>query len=533
MDRLRTRKTDGQATTEKDLKKAGVWKPSTVSSTETSEASSPLDTPEARSRSSSLSSLSSTNEQNIIPFPELDVPTLDFEIPRFYTEPILRRQKTKPLTLTSTFPNYHLDEFFALAQPKSAMPTETPQIFHGDSRKSENPADFLKSFNRAMRQQSVTTSIEKIEAFGDYLGTASDAEIWFKALTQNSKASWAAFVAEFEDRWPPIVVAEKTKAEYERELTEHAEVGTKTTLHDRECWTHEAWAVKVLQLALRAGIATSTSMIWQVRGRLPSVIKDLLKADKYTNWAAFTMEVKELKGNRVLEKKEQHSKQELEVNRLRADVARLQQSNPTQNSIAALQNQFVQMSVNAAKTSNTLPSNSAVTRMPIPQTPQHSQPTFRRQPTTPAQPLVLTEDLKNLIRQLVSSSPHHPDTSAGHTAYAAQIAQWNAKWGEYTRVTPETGYPLKPGTAAIASSECFNCGTHGHNSRNCVLPADHTEQLSRKEAAWRAIVSKALGSFNRMTATPISLVTNHMSQYTSAWIEEIPDQEEGKVSGSA
>lgn len=215
------------------------------------------------------------------------------------------------------------------------------------------------------------------------------------------------------------------------------------------------------------------------------------------------------------------------------DVARLQQINPTQNSIATLQSQLAQMLVNSVKTPNTLPSNSAITRMPTAQATQHSQPTFRRQPATSAQPLVITEDLKNLIRQLVSASPHHPDTPAGHTAYAAQIAQWNAKWGEYTRVTPETGYPLKPGTATIASSECFNCGTHGHNSRNCILPADHTERLSRKEAAWRAIVSKALGLFNRMTATPISLVTNHMSQYTSAWIEEIPDQEEGKVSGLA
>lgn len=320
MDRLRTRKNDGHATTEKDLKKAGVWKPSTISSTATSKASSPLDTPERHSRSSSLSSLSNNKERSIIPFPELDVPFLDFDIPQSCIEPLLRRQKTIPLTLTSTIPNYNLDTFFSLAQTKNIMPTETPQIFHGDGRKSGNPADFLKSFNRAMRQQSVTTSIDKLDAFGDYLGTRSDAEIWFKALTQNLKASWTAFIAAFEDRWPPIVVAEKTKAEYEWELMEHlmtdAEVGTKTMLHDRECWTHEAWAAKALQLASRAGIANSASMIWQVRGKLPSVIKDLLKADEYANWAAFTTEVKELKGNRVLEKKEQHTKQELEVNRL-------------------------------------------------------------------------------------------------------------------------------------------------------------------------------------------------------------------------
>lgn len=41
---------------------------------------------------------------------------------------------------------------------------------------------------------------------------------------------------------------------------------------------------------------------------MPSIIKDLLKADEYANWTEFTTEVKELKGNRVLEKKEQHNK---------------------------------------------------------------------------------------------------------------------------------------------------------------------------------------------------------------------------------
>lgn len=132
MDRLRTRKFNGHTTTEKDLKKAGMWKPSMISSTATSEALSPLDTPDRRSCSSSLSSLSSNEEQNAIPFPELDIPLLDFDMPQFYTEPSLYCQKTKPLTLTSTIPDYNLDTFFSLAQPKNAMSTETPQIFHGD-----------------------------------------------------------------------------------------------------------------------------------------------------------------------------------------------------------------------------------------------------------------------------------------------------------------------------------------------------------------------------------------------------------------
>ncbi|KAG0696405.1 hypothetical protein DFH29DRAFT_1025610 [Suillus ampliporus] len=355
---LRARTAKGYAVTEKDLKE-------TRSSTATSEASSLLDTPEERSRNNSISSLSSTEDRSIIPFPELDVPVIDFEIPEPYLESQLRHTKTEPLKPTSIIPNYDLNTFFALAQPKAIMPTETPQIFHGDGQKSENPADFLKSFNRAMRQQTITASIDKLDAFSDYLGTGSDAETWFKTLTTTSKVSWTTFVTAFETRWPPIIVVEKTKAEHERELLEHlladAEVGTKTTLYDRECWTHEAWATKALQLATSAGIAASTSMIWQVRGKLPSVIKDLLKVDKYTDWSAFTKEVKELKGNRILEKKEQYTKQEREVSMLRADVARLQQRNSTQNPITALQNQFSRMSVNAPKAPSAPIGNSTIT----------------------------------------------------------------------------------------------------------------------------------------------------------------------------
>ncbi|KAG1822216.1 hypothetical protein EV424DRAFT_1322001, partial [Suillus variegatus] len=84
--------------------------------------------------------------------------------------------------------------------------------------------------------------------------------------------------------------------------------------------------------------------------------------------------------------------------------------------------------------------------------------------------------------------------------------------GEATRVTHEMGYPLKPGTAAIGSSKCFTCGTHGHNRHNCQLPLDHIERLTHKEAVWRAIISRVLGTFSRNRATPISLVVNYVLQ---------------------
>jgi hypothetical protein len=223
-------------------------------------------------------------------------------------------KKNKPLKSISTIPDYYLDKFFAITQAKISMPIETPQMFHGDGHTSENPADFLKLFNFAMRQQSVITSADKLDTFGDYLGTGSQAKIWCKALQSGSKTTWPAFITAFELCWPPIIIVAKTKAEYEKELLEFLltdkEAGMRTMLYDRECWAHGAWATKAMQLATSTGIAASTLMIWQVRGLLPSIVKDLLKEDEYKDWEAFTKEVKELKGTRLAEKKEQQMKQE-------------------------------------------------------------------------------------------------------------------------------------------------------------------------------------------------------------------------------
>lgn len=116
------------------------------------------------------------------------------------------------------------------------------------------------------------------------------------------------------------MIAEKTKAEYERELLDHillsAEVGKKTTMYDRECWMHIAWAAKMLQFATSAGIEQSTSMIWQVRNKLPDVVKDLLKDEEYKTWTEFTKAVTELKGSRLAEKQEQKMRQAQELSTL-------------------------------------------------------------------------------------------------------------------------------------------------------------------------------------------------------------------------
>ncbi|KAG2138457.1 uncharacterized protein EDB93DRAFT_1253417 [Suillus bovinus] len=274
---------------------------------------------------------------------------------------------------------------------------------------------------------------------------------------------------------------------------------------------HVAWVVKALQLTTDAGIDQSTSMIWQVQSKLPDIVKDMLKNKEYKKCEEFTKAVTELKGSRLVEKQEQHAKQAQELRALRADLARVQTGPAAQNPIKALQNQFSKVLLNLAAAPTTALSNNMYTRA--------------------LQSLMVTEELKTKIRQLIQASLHHPDNAMGQAAYAAQLSQWNVTWGENTWVMQETEYPLKLDIAAIVSSECFACGTHGHNGRNCPLLVDHGEWLIHKELAWKAITSKVLGAHNRATATPIALVMNSEYEEMQAWIEEIPEQQ-GKADRS-
>jgi hypothetical protein len=287
-----------------------------------------------------------------------------------------------------------------------------------------------------MHQQTVTQLNDKLEVYGDYLGTSSQAETWFKALASSDKVTWAAFIAAFEKCWPPVIIAEKTKAEYEKELLEHIlaseEVGKKTMLYDRECWMHVAWAVKTLQFATNAGIEQGTSMIWQVHNKLPDVVKDLLKDEEYKTWTEFTKAVTELKGSQLAEKQEQRTKQMQELQVLRADFTRIQSQTTSQNPMATLQSQLNKMTLNAPAPSATLSTSNTFTRVPMALNQQNQQPTYSHQQATAQQPFIITEEMKAAVRQLINTLPHHPDTGAGQAAYAAQLAQWNAKWGEST-----------------------------------------------------------------------------------------------------
>jgi hypothetical protein len=81
----------------------------------------------------------------------------------------------------------------------------------------------------------------------------------------------------------------------------------------------------------------------------------------------------------------------------------------------------------------------------------------------PTHPLA-TEVEKMATQQRLRTYPHQPDTDAGCAMYRRQMAQWTASRSTGDMITKAMPVPLRPGTTAICSSECFKCGTHGHRA---------------------------------------------------------------------
>ena len=368
--------------------------------------------------------------------------------------------------------------------------------FHGKDSATENPQDFIKAFNHAMREcTAITTEYEKIEALADYMVGGSAAEEWYNGLSAECQLSWDKLRYAFDQRWPPIQRAARTTKDYEKELLEltlaEEDIGTIKMKSGVQAWTHVIWAEGALALAKLAKVEKSAVLIWQVREKLPEMVRDLLD-EEYANWEMFTGAVKGLSTGKLKEGKAKLEKQrkdeEAMEQRVRASVSditsRLQRTSIT----PAIRNP-----THVAHT--TLPT---ATRFAVQQRP-------RQQVYNTAKPV--TEAQREALRLIIETYEQHPPTTTGRQAHQAQVTQWTAKHGENTRVTDLTPYPLTPGTASICSGECFKCGTHGHSGKQCPMPQGDASRLNNKEAAWRAICNRILGPYNRSRAVEVRLVT--------------------------
>ena len=398
------------------------------------------------------------------------------------------------------------------------MASDPVDFFIGDGSDKQQPVDFLKKFNRAMRDSRITTDIALIKAFGDYLKTDSPAEDWYTNQdTPNTKPAWDDFETTFKTRFPGVQKAKKSPADLERELSElkldKKTLAATVAYGGQDAWSHVVFAEKALDLAKRAGLEKTRSSLTGVRDNLPEVFKEKISGGIAT-WEKFCTEIKAIDIDilrdwvKKEEAKEMKEKERDEINNARFTHLESLRAHGTipASPTAGIRNQMSRATITAGPNQNI----SRPTTLPADPFGAGGGRGNLFSPTNASNRAPPTEAQKAALRARIAAFPMQPNTPAGSGSYRDQCRAWLTTFGASQRVNELTGFPLQPGGVLPGSGECYVCGKLGHMRPNCT-----NEQVPFKERQWRSICGTILGH-GRTTTAPVNFV--HAIQEDYGWM---------------
>jgi hypothetical protein len=398
------------------------------------------------------------------------------------------------------------------------MPETTAPFWGDDEHPAENPQDFLKSMQRWGLNKSNATDEQKLENFELNLKSGAAAEQWWDNLPAHDNDTWPHLVQAFRKQWPSkpptVKTVEEKQAALEQTRISEEEVGKRVKTNGVDELAHVVWADKIERLA--AAIPdTNGLLISTVRKSMPRVLQKVTGAG-HTTWTSFCSAVRTATLTQINEAKEE----EKQTRDLQEKVRKLEEQRNT--SARDVTNAFQRLTVNTAPPTPRFPT--LRTQPPAPQNYLPTQPfnANNQQPArggyqppgayqAPNQPAnrqnrTPAERMDDVIRRAL---PIHPNTPAGRALYNAQIIQWNTEHAgqQASEIRP---YPLSPGTAPVASGECWKCGMIGHMGPGCENPTP----LPGVESRWRSIATSIKRSCPPTTMGNINFV-NEVSQWTS------------------
>ena len=386
------------------------------------------------------------------------------------------------------------------------MSHERVPTFAGTGNDEVQPSEFIKIFRRATRG-SFTDEESWIDGLGDYLKTGSPAETWFlKADTP--KKVWTAFKTAFEKEFPDVGRAEKTAQDLERELLAMRlrveNLGKTERYANDDVWTHVAFAQRALDLARRAGIATGTNNIWQVRDALPEVVREKVPENQ-TDWVTFCDAIKKVDVGHIKEGARKHVAEQQERARVHSEIDALRSAvftskapdTPTKGISGQLGRTTISQNTPTAPSVDQNPFMTATGgKGSLFWGQQSSSRGAMRQHIPPSN----LDDEVAIIRATINQFPMADTVQA----WMEQVRQWQTKYGDAGRVTKFSGFPLRPGGTPPGSNECYKCGKAGHTRAGCTAPPG--ECIPEKEAIFRSICGSVLRGTRQQNAA-----INHVS----------------------
>jgi hypothetical protein len=336
--------------------------------------------------------------------------------------------------------------------------TDTAPIFFTGKPEDQDPQDFMNRIERTILMKSGLSEADKVRFFELSIKTKSLADAWLTTLTVANKASFKAIRAAFEVQWPAKPVTVKTTAEKQALLDETtlkpSDLGKRVaaSVGAEEELSHVVWADKVERLANDIP-DTNNLLVASTRKKLPKPLLRLVGLKPMT-WKQFTDAVREVSLEELMEKIEE----ERDTVRYAPPVP----NTPSKAFGAAFQN------INLTQPT-----------LPIRYQPQQA-PTAPRAPQSSYTERPPHERLADVLSKAL---PLQPNNSVGLVNYNNQITAWHAAHGQSGKGPTETRpYPLSPGTAPVASGECWKCGGRAHHPAACSSPP-----VPALETKWRSI----------------------------------------------
>jgi hypothetical protein len=296
------------------------------------------------------------------------------------------------------------------------------------------------------------------------------------------------------------------------------ELGKTEKYRGEEVYTHMIFAEKILDLAKRAKIETSTSGLWSVRDELPEVLREKIPEGQ-TSWTAFAQAIKNVDMGHIREGVRKHKEKVASEAQMKADISLLKQ----RTAGVAMGNVNSPTKAIRTQLASTAISQQMGNRQgdPFGGSGGGGGNLFGARMVRPP----ATEAEKAALRTSLALYPCQPDTQEGEAAYLDQLRAWRRVNGE-NHISKTTGFPLRPGGAPPGSGECYNCGHTGHRRIDCR--AIGSKKIPQLEATFRAICGSILGQPSRRTTQINYVATPGEDEFAWLNIESVGQQGNGE-----